>query len=66
LKCSATVCEELGRNWISIEERRDYAALSIIRFISDDDPDSTVTDLIAKAENTLVDISKQRGQITLV
>ena len=26
------VCEDLGREWLSIEERRDYSALSVVRF----------------------------------
>ncbi|MBI2513674.1 MAG: site-specific DNA-methyltransferase [Opitutae bacterium] len=30
------VCEDLGREWLSIEERRDYAALSVVRFTSED------------------------------
>lgn len=30
------VCEDLEREWLSIEERRDYAALSVVRFTSDD------------------------------
>jgi len=29
------VCEDLDRRWISIEERRDYAALSGVRFMED-------------------------------
>jgi site-specific DNA-methyltransferase (cytosine-N4-specific) len=28
--------EDLGRRWLSIDERRDYAALSAIRFLPDD------------------------------
>ena len=30
------VCEDLEREWLSIEERRDYAALSVVRFTGDD------------------------------
>lgn len=30
------VCEDLEREWLSIEERRDYAALSVVRFTDDD------------------------------
>ena len=35
------VAETLGRRWFSIEERRDYAALSAVRFLADE-PLSTV------------------------
>lgn len=33
------VAQDLGRRWISMEERRDYAALSAIRFLEDRDLD---------------------------
>lgn len=29
------VCENLGRRWIAMEERRDYAALSLLRFLDE-------------------------------
>jgi cell division protease FtsH len=37
------VAEELGRHWISMEERRDYAALSALRFLAVDRVDEART-----------------------
>lgn len=44
------VCEDLERQWISMEERRDYAALSIIRFVDDAVSDEDADRLVAAAE----------------
>ncbi|MBK8651446.1 MAG: site-specific DNA-methyltransferase [Elusimicrobia bacterium] len=44
------VCEDLGREWLSIEERREYAALSLIRFIDDDFPVFELRNLIQEIE----------------
>lgn len=42
--------EDLGRRWISMEERRDYAALSAIRFM-EDEPMERVRSAIATMES---------------
>jgi site-specific DNA-methyltransferase (cytosine-N4-specific) len=44
------VCEDLGREWLSIEERRDYSALSVVRFIDDDWEPDAVRALVERIE----------------
>lgn len=59
------VCEDLGRRWIAMEERRDYAALSLVRFVGEDDADDAVAKLIAKAEQASVEMPKLSRQLML-
>lgn len=50
------VAEDLGRRWIAIEERRDYAALSAVRFLPDDV--KRATDIVGRLEaGECVDLS---------
>jgi site-specific DNA-methyltransferase (cytosine-N4-specific) len=44
------VCEDLGREWLSIEERRDYSALSIVRFTDDEWEPDAVRALVERIE----------------
>jgi DNA modification methylase len=44
------VCEDLGREWLSIEERRDYAALSVVRFTDEDLPPDELRALVEGIE----------------
>lgn len=59
------VCENLGRRWIAMEERRDYAALSLVRFLGDEFDDAEMTDLVARAEQTTVAVSNAVRQMTI-
>lgn len=54
------VCEDLGRRWIAMEERRDYAALSMIRFIDEDTDDTTAARLVVQAERETVSCQTPR------
>ena len=60
------VCENLGRRWISIEERRDYAALSLIRFLGDDFDDDEIAELVAEAGRKVVILPNASRQMTIV
>ena len=59
------VCEDLGRRWIAMEERRDYAALSLVRFVGDDSADGALAKLIAQAEKASVEIPNRGRQLTI-
>ena len=59
------VCENLGRRWIAMEERREYAALSLVRFLSDEFDDAEMTDLVARAQQTTVAVSSAVRQMTI-
>ncbi len=59
------VCEDLGRKWIAIEERRDYAALSLVRFADDELTDEALSALVREAERTAVDIQTPPRQLTI-
>lgn len=48
------VCENLERQWISVEERRDYAALSLIRFLDEKIKEPEIAMLVAEAEQNNV------------
>jgi site-specific DNA-methyltransferase (cytosine-N4-specific) len=51
------VAEQLGRNWISIEQRRDYACLSAIRFMEDWSIDSISKVINALDSGTFLNIT---------
>lgn len=51
-------CEDLNRLWISIEERRDYAALSIIRFVNDEISTAELSNLVDTAQTDFVSLSQ--------
>lgn len=59
------VCENLGRRWIAMEERRDYASLSLVRFLGDEFDDAETADLVARAEQTNVNVSLADRQMTI-
>ncbi len=59
------VCEELGRRWIAMEERRDYAALSLVRFVGDDVADDAAGELVAKASRGPVHVATPMRQLTM-
>lgn len=44
------VCEDLGREWLTIEERRDYAALSVVRFTDEGLAPDTLRSLVEEIE----------------
>lgn len=48
------VCENLGRRWIAMEERRDYAALSLLRFLDEGLSVSEMASQVAEAEQKSV------------
>ncbi len=58
------VCEDLNRQWVSIEERRDYAALSIVRFMEEKMSDDAVAKQVAQAEVKSVKIRPVAKQLT--
>lgn len=60
------VCENLGRRWIAMEERRDYAALSLLRFLGDELDDAEIAALVAQAEQTTVTVPCTLRQMLLV
>lgn len=60
------VCENLGRRWISMEERRDYAALSLIRFLDEGLPDGEVAELISQANQERISVPHSARQLSLV
>lgn len=62
---SGRVCESLGRRWIAIEERRDYAALSLVRFLGEDISDEEMAHLVAKAECQAVMVPPAERQLTI-
>jgi site-specific DNA-methyltransferase (cytosine-N4-specific) len=51
------VAESLGRRWLSFELDRDYAALSIVRFLDGFDV-TTIVDFYEKARKELVDLDE--------
>jgi len=59
------VCEELGRRWIGMEERREYAALSLVRFVQDDVREDALKALVERAEETTVEVCKRQEQLRL-
>lgn len=51
--------EDLGRHWVSMEERRDYAALSAVRFF-DELPTDRARELVKRMERgELLDLAKE-------
>ncbi|HEU0282725.1 MAG TPA: site-specific DNA-methyltransferase [Gallionella sp.] len=58
------VCENLGRSWVAMEERRDYAALSLLRFLGADVEDAEMAKLVATAERECVLVSDQVRQMS--
>lgn len=57
-------CENLGREWLSIEDRRDYAALSVVRFTDDDLEPDLLRSLVEEIENGLCyEIPSHVGQM---
>ncbi len=60
------VCEDLGRQWIAIEERRDYAALSLVRFVDDCVSDAHVAELVGQAEQGSVTLCTQPIQLSMI
>jgi DNA modification methylase len=63
---TGSVCESLGRRWIAMEERRDYSALSLIRFLPDNTPTAAIAALVAKAEKSHVTLPQDIGLTSLV
>jgi len=59
------VCEDHGRRWIAMEERRDYAALSLVRFVREDADDGEVAKLLSQAERASVEIPMPRRQLMI-
>ena len=59
------VCENLGRRWIAMEERRDYAALSLVRFLADVVDDAELGEYVAMSERTTVKVSSALRQMTI-
>ena len=59
------VCENLGRSWIAMEDRRDYAALSLLRFLEDDLEDTEMADLVAMAEQRSISVPQTARQMTI-
>ncbi len=57
--------EDLGRRWLSIDERRDYAALSAIRFLPDD-PGLIAEQLKVMEDGGFIDLSSGALQNTQV
>jgi site-specific DNA-methyltransferase (cytosine-N4-specific) len=45
---TGAVCEELNREWLAMEERREYAALSLVRFLPDM-PDANMQALVERS-----------------
>ncbi len=60
------ICENLDRTWISIEQRRDYAALSLVRFVDDTMTDDATAKLITQAEMSTVTVLPKPKQLTLI
>ncbi|TAH47686.1 MAG: site-specific DNA-methyltransferase [Betaproteobacteria bacterium] len=60
------VCENLGRRWIAMEERRDYAALSLIRFLDEGLTDAEVSKLVLQAGHESVSVPHAVRQMSLV
>lgn len=59
------VCENLGRRWVAMEERRDYAALSLVRFCGDELDDAEMADLVARAEHSIVTVPHASRQMSM-
>jgi site-specific DNA-methyltransferase (cytosine-N4-specific) len=57
------VCEDLSRRWLSIEERRDYAALSIVRFLEDRMSPAALREVVERAERGCVDLAGSQRQL---
>jgi site-specific DNA-methyltransferase (cytosine-N4-specific) len=58
------VAEELGRRWLSMEERRDYAALSAVRFLDGEDP-QRVRELVESMEGGMaIDLAELARKVS--
>lgn len=59
------VCEKLNRRWVSFEERRDYAALSILRFLDESLDQNEISQLVSEAERRTVAVPLVERQIEI-
>lgn len=57
---TGAVAESLGRSWISVEERLDYAALSAVRFLEDCDDDAVRRTVRALEEGRQLELTELR------